>query len=191
MVGAILTQNASWRNVERSVRELRRARALSPRRLADLKPATLHRLIRSSGYFRQKTAALQTFSRWYLARYEGSVRRMFRTEPAALRQELIGVKGIGEETADSILLYAIGRPIAVIDAYTRRIFRRHGFIRGDESYRMLQRYVMTRLPGDAVLYNEAHALLVAVGKRYCHRRQPECACCPLGRFPHHGEDASE
>ena len=188
MVGAILTQNTSWDNVERAIRQLKQARALSARRIVGLKTSTLNRLIRSSGYFRQKTVALQTFSRWYLARYGGSVRRMFRTDPQVLRRALLDVKGIGEETADSILLYAGGQPVAVVDAYTRRIFRRHRLAKGDESYARLQRYVVDHLRGDARLYNEAHALLVAVGKRYCHTRHPDCACCPLGKFPHHLED---
>ncbi len=187
MVGALLTQNTAWSNVERAIGQLKRARALSARKLARLRPSVLQRLVRSSGYFRQKAAVLQGFSQWYLSRYRGSHRVMFRAPLGALREELLAVKGIGPETADSILLYAGEQPIFVIDAYTRRIFHRHRLIKGGESYEQLQRFVMERLPRHAQLYNEFHALLVAAGKRYCHRRKPNCAACPLGVFPHHIE----
>lgn len=187
IVGAILTQNTAWGNVERAIAQLRAARMLSPRTLARRRSTAVQRLIRPSGYFRQKTAALQGFSRWYLARYQGSARAMFRTPAGRLRQELLGLKGIGPETADSILLYAGCRPIFVIDAYTRRIFQRHQLIPGRESYDELQRFCLDRLPRRVQLYNEFHALLVAVGKRYCHRTDPDCASCPLGNFPHHIE----
>jgi endonuclease-3 related protein len=187
IVGAILTQNTAWGNVERAIAQLRAARALSPRALARRRSAAVQRLIRPSGYFRQKTAVLQRFVRWYLTRYQGSARAMFRTPAGRLRQELLGLKGIGPETADSILLYAGRRPIFVIDAYTRRIFQRHQLIPGRESYDELQRFCQDRLPRKAQLYNEFHALLVAVGKRYCHRTDPDCASCPLGKFPHHIE----
>ncbi|MBI4354674.1 MAG: endonuclease III domain-containing protein [Candidatus Omnitrophica bacterium] len=187
MVGALLTQNTAWSNVEQAIGQLTRARALSPKALARARPTRLQRLIRSSGYFRQKAAVVQGFSRWYLSRYRGSPRMMFRVPLETLRRELLAVKGIGPETADSILLYAGRQPIVVIDAYTRRIFRRHHLIEGGESYDQLQRFVTQRLPRDVQLYNEFHALLVAVGKRYCRRRDPHCAACPLGVFPHQGE----
>ena len=187
IVGAILTQHTAWGNVERAIAQLRAARALSPRALARRRSAAVQRLIRPSGYFRQKTAVLQRFVRWYLTRYQGSARAMFRTPARRLRQELLGLKGIGPETADSILLYAGRRPIFVIDAYTRRIFQRHQLIPGRESYDELQRFCQDRLPRKVQLYNEFHALLVAVGKRYCHRTDPDCASCPLGKFPHHIE----
>lgn len=187
MVGALLTQNTAWSNVERAMAQLKRARVLSPRVLCRLPPLQRQRLIRSSGYFRQKAAVLKGFSQWYVSRYHGESRRMFRTPLPALRRELLAVKGIGPETADSILLYAGQQPIFVIDAYTRRIFQRHHLIEGGESYDQVQRLVMERVPRDVQLYNEFHALLVAVGKRHCHRRNPECAACPLGVFPHHIE----
>jgi endonuclease-3 related protein len=124
---------------------------------------------------------------------------MFRTDPWRLRQRLLGVPGIGPETADSILLYAGHQPVFVVDAYTRRIFRRHWLIQGDESYEAIQRMAMDRLPAprrssgqaglpeDPALFNEFHALLVATGKRYCHVRNPDCPQCPLGEFPRHLE----
>lgn len=187
MVGAILTQNTTWHNVERAIAQLKTARALSAHRLARLRPQHVQRCIRSSGYFRQKAARLQTFSRWYISTYGASTRRMFRTDPWMLRQTLLQLPGIGPETADSILLYAGDQPVVVVDAYTRRIFRRHGLIQGDESYEAIQRMAMEQLPEDPRVFNEFHALLVAVGKRYCHRQDPECTECPLGTFPHHLE----
>ena len=184
MVGAILTQNTAWSNVERAMARLQDARALSPQVLARLRPTVIQRLIRPSGYFRQKAAVLRAFSRWYVRRYNGSPRAMFRTALGPLRQELLVRKGIGPETADSILLYAGQQPVVVIDAYTRRILQRHHLLTGRESYEDVQRVIVNRVPRDVRLYNEFHALLVSVGKRYCHRRNPECACCPLGKFPH-------
>ncbi|HAM41492.1 MAG: hypothetical protein A3I71_03540 [Omnitrophica WOR_2 bacterium RIFCSPLOWO2_02_FULL_63_16] len=187
IVGAILTQNTAWVNVERAIAQLEAAHALSARTLARRPSTAIQRLIRPSGYFRQKAAVLQGFSRWHLKRYQGSTRAMFRTPARRLRQELLGLKGIGPETADSILLYAGRRPTFVIDAYTRRIFQRHHLISGREPYDETQRFCLDRLPRRVQLYNEFHALLVAVGKRYCHRTDPDCASCPLGKFPHHIE----
>jgi len=188
MVGAILTQGTNWHNVERAIARLKTAQALSARRLASLRASGIQPLIRSSGYFRQKTTRLQAFSRWYLATYGANVKRMFRTDRWRLRHELLQLSGIGPETADSILLYAGHQPVFVIDAYTRRILRRHQLIEGHEPYEVLQRVVMDRLPEDPQLFNEFHALLVAVGKRYCHRRDPDCARCPLGEFPYQLEE---
>ena len=184
MVGAILTQNTAWHNVERAIANLRRSRALSARALADMPPARLARLIRPSGYFTQKAKKLRRFSRWYLKRCGARPSRLFRGDPLELRAELLQLWGIGPETADSILLYAGGRPLAVVDAYTRRILARHGLLRGDEPYEEIQRRLMRWLPPRAGDYNEHHALLVEVGKRWCHRRNPACEQCPLGAFPH-------
>ena len=184
MVGAILTQATRWHNVERALARLRAERALAPRRLLALPPGRLARAVRPSGYFRQKARRLRTFTRWYAARYGGSPRRMFRTPWPALRAELLALHGIGPETADSILLYAGGRPVFVVDAYTMRVFRRHRLIGPQAAYADVQALAMRRLPADARLYNEFHALLVAVGKQYCHRRVPACRRCPLKTLPH-------
>ena len=183
MVGAILTQATNWHNVERAIAQLKVARALSPKALATSRATTLQRLIRSAGYFKQKAHRLQVFSRWYLARYGANARRAFRTDPWTLRRQLLEIPGIGPETADSILLYAGHQPVVVVDAYTRRIFRRHELIAGDEPYDTIQQFVMDRLPENPMLFNEFHALLVEAGKRYCHRRNPECPRCPLGDLP--------
>ena len=146
--------------------------------------------IRPAGYFRQKAKRLTLFSRWYLRRFAGSPRRMFRVPWRALRQELLALHGIGPETADSMLCYAGGQPVFVVDAYTIRVFRRHRLIAADATYHQVQRLVMQHMrasaapDGPAGRYNEFHALLVAVGKRYCHRRNPDCRRCPLGDLPH-------
>ncbi|MBI2104883.1 MAG: endonuclease III domain-containing protein [Candidatus Omnitrophica bacterium] len=184
MAGAVLTQATNWRNVERAIERLRRAGALRPQRLLALRRGELEDAIRPAGYFRQKAKRLQAFARWYAARYAGSARRMFRTPWPALRRELLGLHGIGPETADSILLYAGAQPVFVIDAYTIRVFARHRLLGRRAAYDAVQRLAMRALPADAALYNEFHALLVAVGKRYCHRRAPDCAQCPLGDLPH-------
>lgn len=183
MVGAILTQATSWHNVERAIGRLRRARALTPRGLLAQRRTTVERCVRPSGYFRQKTQRLLRYTRWYLRRYRGEAARMFRTPLRALRGELMRQRGIGPETADSILLYAGAQPIFVVDAYTRRIFRRHRLLRGHPPYGEVQQFVMDRMARDARRYNEFHALLVEAGKRYCHRCDPDCAHCPLGDLP--------
>jgi len=184
MVGAILTQATRWHNAEVAIRGLRNAKALTPERLARLRRPTLERHLRPSGYFRQKADRLSRFVRWYRRRFQGRAQEMFRVPQDVLRQELLGLRGIGEETADAILLYAGRQPIFVVDAYTRRIFRRHRFISSRASYAQVQQLVMRALRPETRTYNEFHALLVEVGKRYCHRRNPECARCPLGDFPH-------
>jgi len=188
MTGAMLTQGTNWHNVERAIARLKAARALSARRLTNLPASMVQRLIRPAGFFRQKATRLQAFSRWYRATYSANAKRMFRQDPWTLRNELLTLPGIGPETADSILLYAGHQAVCVVDAYTRRIFRRHQLIEGHEPYEVIQRFVMDRFPEDPKLFNEFHALLVAVGKRYCHRRDPDCACCPLGEFPRRLDD---
>ncbi|HSD50580.1 MAG TPA: endonuclease III domain-containing protein [Candidatus Methylomirabilis sp.] len=180
IVGAILTQNTSWRNVARAMDNLRRACALTPGALAAMPPARLAQLIRSSGYYNVKVGRVKRFLGFLRERYGLNVSRMFARRPSSLRKELLAVPGIGPETADSILLYAGGVPIFVVDAYTRRILSRHGLVPPDASYDEMQELCMGALPPNAALYNEYHALLVAVGKAYC-RPVPRCAGCPLRR----------
>lgn len=180
VLGALLTQNTSWLNVEKALGNLRRARALAPAKLARLSAARLAVLLRPSGYFRQKARAVRDFLLHLQKHHGGSLARLFRRPAPALREELLQLRGIGEETADSILLYATGRPVFVIDAYTRRVLGRHGLAPEEASYRELQEFFHASLPADARLFNEYHALLVAVGKTYCHRQSPDCPACPLG-----------
>lgn len=178
IVGAILTQNTAWRNVERAVAALKEARLLSVRGLAGIPRARLARLVRPSGYFNQKAAALKAFSRFLARGYGGSLARMGREPTAALREKLLAVRGIGPETADSILLYAFDRPVFVVDAYTARVLSRHGIAAPRARYGDLQRLIAARIPRRRALYNEFHALFVRVGKEFC-RKTPRCGGCPL------------
>ncbi len=184
MVGAILTQATNWHNVEQAIARLRQAGALSPRGLLALTSARLRRCVRPAGYFRQKATRLRQYARWYLRRFNGRPERLFAVAWPHLRAQLLELHGVGPETADSILLYAGEQPVFVVDAYTQRIFRRHGLIDATADYDQTQRLVMQRLRPSAGRYKEFHALLVAVGKRYCRRRDPHCESCPLGSWPH-------
>lgn len=179
VVGAILTQNTAWSNVERAIANLKRARVLSPRALRDIHPRRLARLVRPSGYFNIKAKRLKGFMRWLFAAYGGLLSRMFRQDLMTLRQQLLAVNGIGPETADSILLYAGQKPIFVVDAYTKRILSRHGLLAAEAPYDEVQRLFHAALPANVQLYNEYHALLVRLGKYYCQKRQPRCAECPV------------
>jgi endonuclease III related protein len=182
VVGAILTQNTSWTNVEQAMANLRSAPMLFP--LAMLKTATprLARLIRPSGYFRQKAKKLKAFCKFLSAEYGGSLARMFATPTAELREKLLGVFGIGPETADSILIYAGKHPVFVVDTYTKRILRRHGWVGGKASYDEVQGLVTADFPREAADYNELHALFVQVGKNWCRGRETLCTQCPLQGF---------
>ncbi len=182
IVGAILTQNTSWKNVEKAIAALRRQRLLTPKALADAPLAHLEQAIRPAGYYRQKARRLKAFVSFLNQQYGGSLRRMFRTPTPTLRRQLLEVHGIGPETADSILLYAGNHPVFVVDAYTRRILSRHGLLDGRLRYDEIQQWFESHLPRSAPLFNEYHALLVEVGKRWCHPRQPDCPSCPLGPY---------
>jgi endonuclease-3 related protein len=176
MVGAVLTQNTAWSNVERAIANLKAAAALDPAAIAKAPRARLAEWLRPSGYFNVKTERLQGFCRWYLA--QGGFEGLDALDTPSLRHGLLGVRGIGPETADDIVLYAFARPVFVIDAYTRRIFARLGLIRGDEGYETLRRAFEHALGPDTTLFNEYHALIVAHGKERC-RARPRCAGCSL------------
>ncbi|MSS73811.1 MAG: hypothetical protein EXS64_20340 [Candidatus Latescibacteria bacterium] len=178
MVGAILTQNTAWTNVEKAIANLKARDLMQPERLAALDPAALATLLRPAGYFNVKTRRLRAFLDYLLNTYGGEVGRMRREETARLRAELLSVHGVGAETADSILLYALGKPAFVVDAYTRRVFHRLGLSAADATYDDLQRMFVSALPRDVDLYNEYHALIVALGKDYC-RPKPRCEGCPV------------
>jgi len=178
MVGAILTQNTAWTNVEKALENLRSADCLTPETLRRMPTKRLAHLLRPSGYFNMKARRLKSFVSFLYQEYSGNTRRMLKEDPTILRQKLLSVKGIGPETADSILLYAAGFPWFVVDAYTRRILSRHGLVADTVSYDDLQDFFMKDLSGDTQLYNEYHALLVKLGKEIC-RRKPLCEQCPL------------
>lgn len=178
VVGAILTQGTAWVNVERALARLRAAGLLEPRALGRVRLGRLARLVRPAGYYRVKAGRLRAFLRHLSRRHGGSLRRLLRQPADALRRELLGVPGVGPETADSILLYAAHRPVFVVDAYTRRILGRHRLAPPDADYATLQALFMAHLPRDPALFNEYHALLVRLAKEHC-RPRPRCEGCPL------------
>lgn len=182
IVGAILTQNTAWTNVEQAIANLRRENLLTPVALERVNPRRLERLIRSSGYFRQKARKLKEFVRFLRREFGGSLGRMFRTPTDELRKRLLGVHGIGRETADSILLYAGGHGVFVVDAYTHRILARHGLAREKAGYEEVRALFEVSLPRDPGTYNEFHGLIVNVGKNWCRTREPRCHECPLRPF---------
>ncbi len=184
IVGAILTQSAAWSNVEKAILNLKASCALSPRVLRELPEPELAGLIRPSGYYNAKARKLKAMAGW-LQQYGDSLDRAFAKDIPALREELLAVHGIGEETADSIILYAAGKPIFVIDAYTRRIMGRLGLRPAREGYGGYQALFTANLPADARLFNEYHALLVCLGKYAC-RKQPRCGECCLKDLCEHG-----
>lgn len=181
IVGAILTQNTAWHNVEIAIEKLKSKGLLHPERILETEDESLTELIRSSGYYRVKTRRLKSFVRYLRDEYDGSLDRMFAEDLWHLREKLLRVKGIGEETADSILLYAGEKPIFVVDTYTRRILQKHGIICKDASYGDIQKLFMTHLPQSVPLYKQYHALLVNTGKTFC-TKTPRCKGCPLDKF---------
>jgi endonuclease III related protein len=186
VVGAILTQNTAWTNVESAIANLREANLLSAAAIDKVSLRRLQRLIRSSGYFRQKARKLKAFAKFLHLEYGGSFKRMFATPTLTLREELMGIFGIGPETADSILLYAGAHPVFVVDAYTKRLLVRHGWIGEKAKYEDVRWIFERQFPGNVRRFNEFHALIVNVGKNYCHRQEPLCGHCPLGRYLEEG-----
>ena len=178
IIGAILTQNTSWKNVEKAINSLKASGHFTPKGLYDTPIDRLAQLIRSSGYFNIKAKRLKNFLSFLFNEYEGDLEAMLKEDGLKLRDKLLKVNGLGPETVDSILLYAAGFPIFVVDAYTKRIFSRHGDIKGDANYRQVQTLFMESLPKDENLYNEYHALIVRVGKDLC-KKKPLCHICPI------------
>jgi endonuclease-3 related protein len=178
IIGAILTQSAAWGNVEKAIKNLRGVGALSAQALRKLPQAKLAELVYPCGYYNAKALKLKAFALWLGNHYQDDLNRLFALGAEDLRRHLLAVHGIGPETADSIILYAAGKPVFVIDAYTRRIFSRLGLAPERDSYAAYQALFMENLPADAQMFNEYHALLVCLGKNVC-RRQPLCAECCL------------
>ncbi|NOY77693.1 MAG: endonuclease III domain-containing protein [Calditrichaeota bacterium] len=181
MIGAILTQNTSWKNVDKAITTLKEKYGLSLEKLQRISETELAQAIRSSGYYNQKAKKIKIFVRYIYERYAGSLEKMAEQPLEKLREELLTLYGIGPETADSILLYALQKPTFVVDAYTRRIFLRHGWMTEKATYEEIRQFFMTHLPRDVQLYNEFHALLVYVGHHFC-RRTPLCDACPLNDY---------
>lgn len=186
IVGAILTQNTSWTNVERAIAKLRAAVLLTPGGIRNVPIRRLEGLIRSSGYFRQKARKLKAFCDFLQRTHGGSLRKMFATPTIVLREQLLGVFGIGPETADSILLYAGGHAVFVVDAYTKRMLSRHGWANEKTKYEEIRWMFERQFPSDEKRLNEFHALIVNTGKNYCRTQRPRCEECPLGRYIEEG-----
>lgn len=181
VVGAVLAQNTAWSHVEKALARLRAARAMD---LCVLHAAPLRRVeswLRPAGTFRIKAQRLRALARLVVDRHGGRLAHLLRQEPAALRAELLGVRGIGPETADCILLYAAQAPFFVVDAYTRRVLGRHGWLREAAGYDTVAELFHRSLPREAHVFNEFHALLVKLGKEHC-RKKPSCEHCPLRRW---------
>ena len=178
IVGAVLTQNTAWRNVEQALEALSAHQALELAALHALEVDELAALIRPSLYYNQKARRLQDIASYIIENYCGSVAALLRRPAPPLRRELLSLKGIGPETADSILLYAAGYPFFVVDAYTRRISSRLGLVAEDATYTELQALFMDKLPSDSDLFNEYHALLVRHAVTYC-KKNPRCDSCFL------------
>ena len=178
-VGAILTQNTAWVNVEKAVANLKSAGLLEPGALARLTPSEIAPLIKPAGYYNVKARRLRAFLDFLAEEYDGDVAAMAREEPAAARPKLLAVRGVGPETADSILLYACGLPTFVVDAYTHRILHRHGLADEAVAYDELKELFEANVEADVALYKQYHALLVRVGRERCRRGEPRCAGCPL------------
>lgn len=186
VVGAILTQNTNWGNVEKAIANLKAADCLTAERLYRMDVSELARLIRPTGYYNIKAKRLKNFLGWLFDNYDGELDRLDGLGTDVLRQELLKIKGIGAETADSILLYAFERTVFVVDTYTCRILGRHGFIEEGADYEQVREFFESNLAGDVKLFNEYHALLVRVGKEYC-RPKARCRDCPLESLAHEVE----
>ncbi|MHC4570606.1 MAG: endonuclease III domain-containing protein [Planctomycetota bacterium] len=183
ITGAILTQNTNWANVEKAIENLKTAHLLTPEKLYHLDFSNLAELIRPAGYYNIKAKRLKNFIKWLFENYDGQLMSLEDLGTDRLRTELLAIKGIGYETADSILLYAFNRKIFVIDAYTARIAVRHRLIEPRADYEQLRELFQSNLPQDAQLFNEYHALLVRLGKEFC-KPKAKCPGCPLEKLPH-------
>ncbi len=181
IVGAILTQNTSWKNVERAIANLKTKKMLTIRGLTRAKDTEVAEAIRPSGYYNLKTRRLRSFLDFLNDRFRGNLRAMFRRPLDALREDVLSVNGIGPETADSILLYAGDLPVFVVDLYTKRVVTRHGWLPKEVDYQNMQEWFTRLLPQDVDLYKDFHAQLVAVGNEFC-RATPKCEHCPLRKY---------
>ncbi len=178
MVGAVLTQRTNWRNAEKAIAALRKAGAMNPRAIAQMEPEQLRSLVRPAGYYRQKASRLRQLVTWLIECADGDVALLDKLPTDDVCEQLLSLRGIGPETADSILLYALDRPVFVVDAYTKRLVVRHGLLHETCDYFELKDLFESNLAEDVELYKDYHAQLVEVGKRYC-RTVPRCRACPL------------
>jgi endonuclease-3 related protein len=183
IIGAILTQNTNWKNVEKAISNLKINKLLTLPALQRISSQKLAQLIRPSGYFNIKAQRLKEFLKFIYTEYHGSLSEMSKQNTMLLRKQLLDVKGVGPETADSILLYAFNKPIFVVDAYTKRIFSRHKIIKEKSTYIEIQELFMKNMSRNDKIFNEYHALIVKLGKDYC-KKTPRCNTCPLQNLTH-------
>ena len=183
VLGAILTQNTNWTNVEKAIANVKADDALCPEKLYRMDTATLAQLIKPAGYFNLKAGRLKNFLKWLFDNYDGQINALENLSVWDIREQLLGIKGIGPETADSIALYAYDKPVFVVDTYTCRIMVRHGLIEPEAGYEQIREFMEASLPGEIELFNEYHALLVQIGKTYC-RPRAKCDGCPLQSLSH-------
>ena len=179
IIGAVLTQNTAWPNVEKAINNLRQKSLLSLEKISKVKINRIANLIRPAGYFNIKAKRLKNVLDFVWQRYGGNLRNMQRSDTLELRGQLLGVNGVGPETADSILLYAFNKPVFVVDAYTKRIFSRLKIVSDNSSYEDIQKIFINNLATDTGLFNEYHALIVKLGKDYCKKSKPRCGECPI------------
>ena len=183
VTGAILTQNTNWANVEKAIKNLKSTENLTSEKLHHIDISMLAELIRPAGYYNIKAKRLKNFVNWLFDNYEGEMSNLELVDTDRLREELLAIKGIGYETTDSILLYALGRPVFVVDAYTARIAMRHKLVDPGADYEQFRELFESNLPEDVQLFNEYHALLVRAGKEFC-KPKAKCQGCPLEKLPH-------
>jgi len=184
MVGAILTQNTNWSNVEKAIENLKKHKLLELSSLYGLPRNKLASLIRSAGYYNVKAKRLKEFLKFLCNTHQGNLKKMSSKDAYTIRKQLLSVNGIGQETADSILLYALNKPLFVVDAYTKRMLSRHCLIKEDYSYEEVQNLFMQNLKNEVKLFNEYHALIVKLGKDICLKSKPKCNICPLRNYKH-------
>lgn len=180
-MGAVLTQNTAWTNVEKAILNLKKRGLLDPKKLNGMSRRDLSGLIKPSGYYNIKAKRLKSLVSFFMRNFNGDIALMRRQGQEKIRKGLLAVHGVGPETCDSIMLYALNKPVFVIDAYTKRIFNRCGIAEEDATYDDLQNSFMTALPRSARLYNEYHALIVQLGKDIC-RKKPKCNLCPINKL---------
>jgi endonuclease-3 related protein len=178
IIGAILTQSVSWVNVEKAIKNMKEEGLLEPEKLYNKKISEIAPLIRSTRFYNEKAQKIKNFMNFLFDEYDGCLQKMSDEDTEILRQKLLGIKGLGEETVDSILLYAFNKPVFVIDAYTKRIFSRYGLIKEGARYKEIQMFFLDNLPQDTALYNDFHAQIVNLGKNIC-KSSPDCTICQI------------
>lgn len=187
MVGAVLTQSVAWSNVEKAISRLKEAGRLNEEYIINAPLEELGEYIRSTLYYRQKAKKLKALFSWLKDECDFDYEALFSRPVDKLREQMLALWGMGEETVDSILCYAGGLPVMVVDAYTRRIFARQGLVELKVSYQEMQEFIVAHLPASVQVYNEFHALLVRLGKDYCRAKKPRCQVCPVSKGCHYGE----